>query len=109
MEEDIRIRKILIKIGISSHLQGYHYILEAIKILKKQKIHTNMTTIYEMIYKKADATSKCAVERAIRHSIEQAYKKGKVINKIYGEIPDNIAFLYDLVFNIDVIEEECFK
>jgi hypothetical protein len=109
MKNNIRLRKALIKIGISSNVLGYHYILKAVEILKKQKIHTNIGTIYEMIYKENNAISKGAVERAIRNAIKTSYKRGQILKRIYDIIPDNSVFLYDLVFNIDIIERECFK
>ena len=103
--ECINVRKVLMKIGISAHLQGHHYILEAVNIIGEQKIHTSMITIYEMIAK-SYGTSNGAVERAIRHSIQQAYKNSYVLKEIYETLPDNSAFLYDLVFNLDVFENK---
>ncbi len=102
--ENKNIRKLLIKIGISSNIKGFHYILEAIDIIKAQKMHTNMTTIYEIICKKYNNTSS-GVERAVRHSISKAYKKTDILKKIYINVPDNSVFLYDLVFNFDIFAD----
>lgn len=108
IEENIKLRKIMIRLAITSNLQGYHYILKAVEILKQQKIETKMTKIYEIIAKEYNST-KSAVERAIRHSIQRSTRKNNILKDIYGEIPDNSTFLYDLVFNFDIIQKECFK
>lgn len=104
--KDKELRKFLLRIGISSNIQGYHYILDAINFISKQKIHTNITTVYEFICKKHETTPS-AVERSIRHAIQQSYKKIPTLNLIYHVIPDNSVFLYDLVFNFDILLEFC--
>lgn len=106
-KQGFQLRLLLFKLGIYSNLQGYHYILKAVEILKKQKIHTKITTIYEMIYKKTEnSTSPSAVERAIRHAITSSYKKNESFKKLYPKAPSNSEFLYDLIFNIDIFEKE---
>lgn len=107
-KESFQLRLLLFKLGIYSNLQGYHYILKAVDILRKQKIHTKITTIYEMIYKKIEnSTSPSAVERAIRHAITSSYKKNESFKKLYPKVPSNSEFLYDLIFNIDIFKKEC--
>lgn len=106
-KQGFQLRLLLFKLGIYSNLQGYHYILKAVEILKKQKIHTKITTIYEMIYKKTEnSTSPSAVERAIRHAITSSYKKNEKFKKLYPKVPSNSEFLYDLIFNIDIFKKE---
>ena len=106
-KQGFQLRLLLFKLGIYSNLQGYHYILKAVEILKKQKIHTKITTIYEMIYKKIEnSTSPSAVERAIRHAITSSYKKNESFKKLYPKVPSNSEFLYDLIFNIDIFKKE---
>lgn len=106
-KQGFQLRLLLFKLGIYSNLQGYHYVLKAVEILKKQKIHTKITTIYEMIYKKTEnSTSPSAVERAIRHAITSSYKKNESFKKLYPKAPSNSEFLYDLIFNIDIFEKE---
>lgn len=100
-----KIRKFLIKIGISANLQGHFYILDCVEILNKQRIHTNLMTLYEMIGKKYDKNN-TAIERTIRHSITQAYHKTNILKNIYGFVPDNSVLIYDLVFNFDILEGE---
>lgn len=106
-KQGFQLKLLLFKLGIYSNLQGYHYILKAVEILKKQKIHTKITTIYEMIYKKTEnSTSPSAVERAIRHAITSSYKKNESFKKLYPKAPSNSEFLYDLIFNIDIFKKE---
>lgn len=106
-KQGFQLRLLLFKLGIYSNLQGYHYILKAVEILKKQKIHTKITTIYEMIYKKTEnSISPSAVERAIRHAITSSYKKNENFKKLYPKAPSNSEFLYDLIFNIDIFKKE---
>lgn len=100
---NMKLRKLLLKIGISSNVQSFHFILEAYNIIQKQQIHTNMTTIYKMLAKKFDKNPS-SIERGIRHGIHQSWKTGR-LNKVYYEIPDNSAFLYDLYFNFDILED----
>ena len=100
--EDLDLRKLLMKIGISSNIQGFHYILEAVRILRKQNTHISMMKLYKIISTKFPAKSASSIERAIRHAIGKAYKKNNTFKKIYLSIPDNSAFLYDLVFNFDI-------
>lgn len=107
-KENFQLKLLLFKLGIYSNLQGYHYILKAVDILRKQKIHTKITTIYKMIYKRTEnSTSPSAVERAIRHAITSSYKKNESFKKLYPKVPSNSEFLYDLIFNIDIFKKEC--
>lgn len=107
-KQDFQLRLLLFKLGIYSNLQGYHYILKAVDILRKQKIHTKITTIYKMIYKRTEnSISPSAVERAIRHAITSSYKKNESFKKLYPKVPSNSEFLYDLIFNIDIFKKEC--
>ena len=102
--KDMELRKLLLKIGISANKQGFFYIIRAKEIINKQGIRTNLSTIYEMISKESDK-SIYQIERAIRYSIQQSYKNNEILKEIYGKCPDNSVFLYDLVFNFDLLEE----
>lgn len=106
-KNNFQLKLLLFKLGIYSNLQGYHYILKAVDILKKQKTHTKITAIYKIIYKKMEnSTSPSAVERAIRHAITSSYKKNENFKKLYPKAPSNSEFLYDLIFNIDIFKKE---
>ena len=103
MKKNVELRKVLLNLGISSNMQAYHYVLEAINILSKQQIHTNITFIYETLAKKF-YSSKYSVERTIRYAIIKSSKEKDILKKIYGRVPENSVFLYDLYFNLDVIK-----
>ena len=102
--DDYRIRRVLLKLGISSNLKGYKYILTILPILQENKI--TMGKAYKEIYKKEQAKSVSDVERGIRYSIEKSYKTRKLLKNIYGRQPKVKEFLYDLIYNIDIFEEE---
>lgn len=101
-KEEFKIRQMLLKMEISANALGHHYIIEAIKILRKQRIHTNTATLYKMIEKRLHAKSATAVERAIRYSIQSSWIKNSILTKVYFKKPVTSAFLYDLVFNFDI-------
>lgn len=105
LKDDYIIRKTLIGLGISSNVKAFNYIIQATKIIEKQQIHTNITTIYEMISNNSENT-KTQIERCIRNSINYAYKKNKIMKEIYFCKPSNASFIYDLVFNIDIFNKK---
>ena len=102
--ENIELRKLLMKIGIYSNIKGFHYILEAVNIIKNQGTHISMMNVYKMIHEKYNNTPS-AIERAMRHAIGKAYNENDVLKNIYSNVPDNSAFLYDLVFNFDIFKK----
>ena len=107
---DKRIMEIFLSIGISAHLQGYHYLKEAIKLVMEEPECINNVTkvMYPKIAEKCDTTA-CRVERGIRHALETSFAKGKMIklNGILGlevlsegEKPTNsefVALLADII------------
>lgn len=103
-----RLKKVLLRLGITSKLRGFHYILKAVELIKEERLHRNITEIYETVAEEFD-TNKFIVERSIRSAMQIAYNKKKTISEIYGYKPDNSSFLYDLVFNLDVFEDMCEK
>lgn len=100
-----QIRKFLFKIGISSNLQGYFYILDCVDIIKKEKTYTNVTTLYEIESKKYKK-NQSSIKRSISHAITQSFSKTNKLKEIYGYLPDNSTFLHDLVFNFDILNED---
>lgn len=113
-EIDKRLMNIFLSIGISAHLQGYHYLRESIKLIMDNPNYINSIT--KMMYPKiADrfSTTPCRVERAIRHALEVSFNKGKMIklNDILGlnvlsknERPTNSEFVALIAdkLNIDI-------
>ncbi|MEG1560388.1 MAG: sporulation transcription factor Spo0A [Clostridia bacterium] len=84
---DERITSVFLIIGIPAHIKGYQYLREAIRNVYNHPELINKITkeLYPGIAKKY-ATSPSKVERAIRHSIEVAWTRGKIenINQIFG-------------------------
>jgi len=103
MPLDQRISEILLTVGISANLQGYHYLKEAIKLAIKDPKCVNSVTkvLYPKVAEKFN-TIPTRVERAIRHALDVSYNKGKIIklNDVFGlrildknEKPTNSEFV----------------
>lgn len=98
-----RIMDIFLSIGISAHLQGYYYLKESVKLAINEP--SCISCITKKMYPKiADIfhTTACRVERGIRHALEVAYAKGRMVylNEIFGlpifsetEKPTNSEFV----------------
>ena len=84
---DEKITSVFLIIGIPAHIKGYHYLREAIRMVYFDPDLINRITkeLYPGIAKRF-STSASKVERAIRHSIEVAWTRGKIenINQIFG-------------------------
>ena len=84
---DEKITSIFLSIGIPAHIIGYQYLREAIKIVihTPEMINSITKELYPAIAAHFD-TSSSKVERAIRHSIEVAWARGKIenLNAIFG-------------------------
>lgn len=75
------------ELGVPAHIKGYQYIRTAIMMVVENMELLNYITkqLYPTIAKKYKTTSS-RVERAIRHSIEVAWSRGRpeVMNNIFG-------------------------
>ena len=75
------------ELGVPAHIKGYHYMRTAIMMVIEDPDLLNFITkqLYPDIAKKYQTTSS-RVERAIRHSIEVAWGRGRqeVINEVFG-------------------------
>lgn len=75
------------ELGVPAHIKGYQYIRTAIMMVVEDMDVLNYITkqLYPAIAKKYSTTSS-RVERAIRHSIEVAWTRGKAqtMNEIFG-------------------------
>lgn len=84
---DEKITAVFLVIGIPAHIKGYHYLREAIRMVYFEPNLINRITkeLYPGIAKRFQ-TSASKVERAIRHSIEVAWTRGKIenINQLFG-------------------------
>lgn len=80
------------ELGVPAHIKGYQYIRTAIMMVVDNMELLNYITkqLYPAIAKKYSTTSS-RVERAIRHSIEVAWSRGKpeTMDKIFGYTIDN--------------------
>lgn len=100
---DKKLVDILLSVGISANLQGYHYLKESIKLVMENPYYIGSITkvMYPTVANRFDTTA-TRVERAIRHALEVAYSKGKItnLNRIFGlnifdknEKPTNSEFV----------------
>lgn len=100
---DERIANLFLTIGIPAHIKGYHFLREAVKMVIDDSEMINAITkqLYPGIAKRFN-TSSSKVERAIRHSIEVAWTRGRIENfnqvfgyKVFspGEKPTNGEFI----------------
>lgn len=98
-----RITNIFLTIGIPASLNGFHFLREAVKMaVGNYKMVCSITKeLYPKVAVRFD-TSPYKVERGIRHAIEVAWNKGKIvnINSIFGlrvyetnEKPSNGEFI----------------
>lgn len=81
MEVERKLIDILLTVGISAHLQGYHFLKASIKLVMENPRYISSITkiMYPTVATKFKTTA-CRVERAIRHALEVSYNKGKIIN-----------------------------
>ena len=84
---EVRITEILHQIGVPAHIKGYQYVRTAIMMVVENMELLNYITkqLYPVIAKKYSTTSS-RVERAIRHSIEVAWSRGRpeTMNQVFG-------------------------
>ncbi len=81
------VTKYIHELGVPAHIKGYQYIRSAILMVIEDMDLLNYITkqLYPTIAKKYGTTSS-RVERAIRHSIEVAWNRGKpeMLNEVFG-------------------------
>lgn len=95
-EKEVNIEAIVTKfmheLGLPAHIKGYQYIRTAIMMVIDDMDLLNYITkqLYPDIAKKYNSTAS-RVERAIRHSIEVAWTRGRpeTMNEIFGYTIDN--------------------
>ena len=77
----------LLELGVPAHLSGYGYLKQALQIcLDDTKAIRDITkVIYPTIARSFDTTPS-RVERAIRHAIEEAWRRGdmEILNRYFG-------------------------
>ena len=91
LEMERNISKILHTLGVPSHIKGYIYIRDGIKLMYNSTELVGGITkeIYPEIAKKYNSTIS-RVERAIRHAIEISWNRGdyEVMEEIFGHSVD---------------------
>lgn len=91
IEMERNISKILHSLGVPSHIKGYVYIRDSIKLMYESTELVGGITkeIYPEIAKKYNSTIS-RVERAIRHAIEISWNRGdyEVMEEIFGHSVD---------------------
>lgn len=95
IEEDVKksydleslVTEFIHELGVPAHIKGYQYVRTAIMMVVENMELLNYITkeLYPDIAKKYSTTSS-RVERAIRHSIEVAWSRGRpeTMNRIFG-------------------------
>ncbi len=82
-----RLQKILITVGIPSHIKGSKFLRDAIKAsIGNPEMINNITKKLYPAIALINNTTPSKVERAIRHAIEVSWSRGKIdnINNIFG-------------------------
>lgn len=88
---DLSISKMLHSLGVPSHIKGYQYIRDGIRMMYKEPSLIGGITkeLYPEIANRYDTTSS-RVERAIRHAIEISWNRGDydLMEDIFGHSVD---------------------
>lgn len=90
MEYENRIKTMLMDLGVDPSLNGFSYLVEAVKFTvedKKNKTLRPIMKLYEDVAKVFDTTSQ-RTERSMRHAIENAFDANNepINNVFYGLI-----------------------
>ena len=83
----VNVTHILHELGVPSHIKGYHYLREGIKLLynNPELIGGITKELYPSIAKKFSSTD-TRVERSIRHAIEVSWNRGNwdLMQELFG-------------------------
>ena len=83
----MNVTHILHELGVPSHIKGYHYLREGIKLLynNPELIGGITKELYPSIAKKFSSTD-TRVERSIRHAIEVSWNRGNwdLMQELFG-------------------------
>ena len=83
----VNVTHILHELGVPSHIKGYHYLREGIKLLynNPELIGGITKELYPTIAKKFESTD-TRVERSIRHAIEVSWNRGNwdLMQELFG-------------------------
>ena len=96
------VTRTLFSLGVPPHLQGYHLLREAIKLVNCAE-HPSALSVMKDIYPATARTSVSMAEHAMRHAIECAWMRADIntIQTFFGytveahrDTPSNSAFIY---------------
>lgn len=96
MKDEQRIFEFMKKLGVPSHVKGYHYIKAALPMMLE--VHSRGETIqvtkvlYPTIAKQFNTTAS-RVERAIRHAVQRTFDviSSDVYDDVFGELNHMVA------------------
>jgi len=101
------------RIGMPSHLKGYHYLIEAMVLVVQDHTLASQVTkeLYPRIAERFQTTA-IRVERAIRNAIEITWERGNItqLNELFSYVdeergkPTNSAFIAGMadIINLDL-------
>ena len=106
----VNVTHILHELGVPSHIKGYHYLREGIKLLynNPELIGGITKELYPSIAKKFSSTD-TRVERSIRHAIEVSWNRGNwdLMQELFGYSvdidkakPTNSEFIVTIADNL---------
>lgn len=109
---EVKIRRLMIELGIPAHLRGYAYIRAAVRMgmVDHSKVYSITKNIYPEIARTYQTTS-AKVERAIRNAIEVSWERGndEVFTELFGydsksgrKRPTNSMYIAALVEKIQL-------
>lgn len=77
---ETRVTDMIHEIGIPAHIKGYHYLRDAIIMaVDDMDVLNAITKVLYPTIAKMHQTTASRVERAIRHAIEVAWSRGKLV------------------------------
>lgn len=108
MSNNYEANKLLMKVGVSPDLCGYHYLAEAINAtkerLKNNDVNYKFMAVYQDIASKFNTTA-IRVERGMRHAIEKAFaSKNKALIDMFETLIDESGKVVSSCFVYTIAE-----
>lgn len=101
---DMKVTKMLEDFGFSPHLKGFYYIRSGILYMYCSGQNHAMKVLYKEIARQY-ATTSSRVEKAIRTSIDYAYKNRYEVLVVEGRKPTNSQLIHKALVRLRIIEE----
>lgn len=82
---EVRVREMLIDIGVSANLKGYEYLVRAIMavIYDRDLLYHVMYKLYPLSAKANDMSAGRQAERTMRHAIKKAWDRHDAVKKMF--------------------------